>query len=258
VIAYKFLQPDRSGVLTSRLIRFTPPSDFNDPYEALPRVIGPSPETMRRQLRPGQDLASALARADAFVRSNGPPMVLREVSATFGALCLAGVADDPLLWGHYADGHRGFALGFDTAHEWFTQASPPDPVLDQIQEVTYQSDRPVIQMQDKIDRATMDGRELAKAMLFTKHESWRYESEWRLVRELRAATKVVMNPDGSATHLFEFPHEALSEVILGSRVADNVVTEVRRALATPEFRHVTLRQAGISEASFLLDIVDVK
>lgn len=211
-----------------------------------------------RRLPPGRDIEEALASAHEYAGEHGPRLIVREVSATFGALCLAGVPDDPLLWGHYADGHRGFALGFDTEHEWFQRASPPDSILNAILKVTYQAERPVVQMTDEIERAATGYGVYAKSMLFTKHQSWAYESEWRLVRELATASLVETTEDRATIHLFEFPPAALFEVVLGARVADNAVNEIVDILGRSDFSHVRLRRAHVSKSSYVLRIDDVE
>jgi hypothetical protein len=50
-----------------------------------------------------------------------------------GVACFSAAADNLLLWAHYADGHRGFCLEFDTS----------DPVFEKIQRVGYTQEWPV-------------------------------------------------------------------------------------------------------------------
>src|SRR5687768_765350 len=46
MILYKYLSADRIGVLRDRMIRFTQPGDFNDPFEFRPTIqqIAETPE----------------------------------------------------------------------------------------------------------------------------------------------------------------------------------------------------------------------
>ena len=41
-----------------------------------------------------------------------------------GVACFSEVVDNMLMWSHYADGHRGFCLEYDTNHEPFANAFP--------------------------------------------------------------------------------------------------------------------------------------
>jgi hypothetical protein len=38
MILYKYLHPDRIDVLTQKMVRFTQPGDFNDPFEFRPYI----------------------------------------------------------------------------------------------------------------------------------------------------------------------------------------------------------------------------
>ncbi|MDQ1185456.1 DUF2971 domain-containing protein [Agrobacterium larrymoorei] len=39
--------------------------------------------------------------------------IKKELSASFGIVCLSETWKEPLMWGHYADSHRGICLGFE-------------------------------------------------------------------------------------------------------------------------------------------------
>lgn len=179
------------------------------------------------------------------------------ISQEYGALCLAETSNDPLLWAHYADGHRGFAIGFDSGNSWFRlAANPHDPLLDEIQPVTYQSDRPVVPMIDPFEWSQDVMRLQLRGMLFTKHNSWQHEAEWRLVRPLASATQAVKAPAGKVIHLFAYPAEAVCEVIVGARASESLKAEIVNLLATPPFKRVCLRRAAVSRSSYLLNLDD--
>ena len=40
-----------------------------------------------------------------------------EIDKNKGMICFSGTWHNPLLWGHYADKHKGIALGFDISDE---------------------------------------------------------------------------------------------------------------------------------------------
>ena len=79
-----------------------------------------------------------------------------------GVLCFSLDRGNPLLWSHYADKHRGLALGFDV-DEGISR-----PII-------YRSTRPALGT--KADQ-------IANALLFTKYEDWRYEQEIRIYTNL--------------------------------------------------------------------------
>ena len=85
-----------------------------------------------------------------------------QMATQFGLLCFSRDWHNPLLWSHYADKHRGLALGFDVDEHI------PKPV-------TYRRTRPVL--------TTIDTK-VAKWLLFTKYADWSYEYEARIFTSL--------------------------------------------------------------------------
>ena len=263
-VLYKYMRPRWTSALAKRELRFTPPSEFDDLFEAFPRVSGLNRESVRKKLlqepelkRPGEDLDHLMRRATPFFEKKGPQMAQDEVSRTFGVLCLAGQPDNPLLWAQYSEGHRGFAIGFDSAHPWFNSWDPPMPPIDGLQEVVYARDRPMIRIggHDDFEKGELEAQ--ARAMVCTKFTSWQYEEEWRLIRPLDRADRVVAD-GGSPIHLFRFPSDAVVEVVIGARMTAPDRERLMNALATGELTDIRLRGARISATSFLLEIADLE
>jgi hypothetical protein len=98
----------------------------------------------------------ALAQPDQKVRM-ALRLFRREVSQHFGMVCFSLSWQNPLLWSHYGDRHRGMALGFDL-----------NPA--KCKKVKYVKERPQLR---KVDLT------VAHELLFTKYVDWRYEEEIR-------------------------------------------------------------------------------
>lgn len=94
----------------------------------------------------------------------------RVLSNTKGLISFSSTKNEPLLWGHYADSHRGMALGFDI----------DDSILSK---VTYHPTRPAIEV-DKNTGHPIDGNKVLDLMIANKSVKWRYEKEWRVFVEL--------------------------------------------------------------------------
>ncbi len=108
-----------------------------------------------------------------------------------GLLCFSRNWDNILLWSHYGASHTGVCLGFDI---------PDDHGLD----VHYQPNLLSIRKPEDITETLM------LAMLRTKHESWNYGQEVRLVVGIND------QPDESGLCWFDFgPDLELKEVIAG-------------------------------------------
>lgn len=110
-----------------------------------------------------------------------------EIGRGRGLLCFSRHWHNPVLWSHYAEGHRGLCLGFDV----------PD---DRPQAVDY------VEGPIRFTRIDLD---VANQMLFTKYEHWRYEEEFRMWANLE---------EKSGAHYFLGfgEHLRLSEVIAGA------------------------------------------
>lgn len=117
-----------------------------------------------------------------------------EFAKSTGLLCFSRHWRNPVLWSHYADGHRGLCLGFE--------------VTGDLVPVTYTPKRL------KSDLATMraGGSAARKHMLqvfTTKFSHWRYENEHRLFVKLK-------EKDERGLYSFGFRNQvALREVIVG-------------------------------------------
>lgn len=146
--------------------------ELNDPYELL-----------------AADLSDEALRA--------PYESMREqLSQTRGMICLSKVWDQPIMWSHYADRHRGLCLGCDI---------PDDAVFD----VRY-SDARVPFTRELLKHP--DPEEWMKRYLGTKHSAWAYEREVRIICSL--------DPDTAEDGLFFYEFDervVLREVILGVR-----------------------------------------
>lgn len=138
----------------------------------------------------------------------------------YGLLCFSLDWHNPLLWSHYADRHRGLALGFDVNERI-------------LKRVSYVKDRPV---PEKIDFETAD------RLLFTKYEDWRYEQEARIYTTLQ-------DPDPKTGLYFaDFGEQlVLREVIAGPLCA---VTKQELCDAAGSATEVEFKKAGLAFDTF--------
>ena len=87
-----------------------------------------------------------------------------------GCTCFSELNDNILLWSHYADGHKGICLEFDTSSPLFSKA----------RKVDYSSEFPKIDPVKFLYGSHEESVEEGQKPLFTKYEYWSYEKEWRL------------------------------------------------------------------------------
>jgi hypothetical protein len=91
-----------------------------------------------------------------------------------GVCCFSSVVDNPLLWSHYSDQHRGLCIGYGLNRT-------PRP---QLRKVVYGGSRTVAT--SLIAKALLENDPEAQELLdrdvlLRKASPWRYEREWRLL-----------------------------------------------------------------------------
>jgi len=145
---YHFLGPDDAlEDLDLERIKVATVNDLNDPFELLP---GLRERKDREERKPYYEIH-------------------KQISREYGLLCFSNNWEDPLLWGHYADKHRGVAIGFEV-------------LKDEILEVNYvgKKERPTFDLTDNSRR----NKELFLELFKIKYESWSYEDEVRILVKL--------------------------------------------------------------------------
>jgi len=234
-------------VLVEELARLGLPESFAKlvPYDVLRAVKVESLAYMKHVL------PAILERAKPTVGAK----VQKAVGERFGILCLSEVADNPLMWSHYADAHRGFVIEFDAAHEFFTGGGMSGAV-GRVLPVTYASERPGVTMFDPTLCAEDLGRRYVTDVLLTKSVDWAYEREWRMLLPLNDQ-KVPHVVEGGM-HLFRVPATAITRVIVGARCMQETRAAILAAIGVDRrLRHIRLAQARLSTSRYSIDIEDL-
>ena len=105
----------------------------------------------------------------------------------------------PVMWGHYADNHKGVCLEFKLFNEDGTNVfifSKEDKM--QVSEVTY-TDEPI----DILNMPLDEVRKLDVGLLSTKSERWAYEKEIRII--------------GNEKEFLKFNRNSLVNIIFGCK-----------------------------------------
>jgi hypothetical protein len=115
-----------------------------------------------------------------------------EVAPWIGLLSLSEVKDDILMWGFYANGHRGVCLEF--------LASSTTPFFGRTLPVQYEEKYPLVNFFDSTPE------EQIGTVLLTKSSHWKYEKEWRIIER-------------RGFGVYDYPPELLTAVILGAEMS---------------------------------------
>jgi len=148
----------------------------------------------------------------------------RTMNQRFGVLCFCRGWNNPLLWSHYADKHRGMCLGFEVED---------DTVLP----VQYVRDRPSIPYPFTEDLQTISDR-----LLWTKYIDWQYEEE------LRSWISLLERDPTSQLYFCDFREKLqLKEVIAGPLCE---VPEQRIHQALGDMKNVAVIKARLAFKTF--------
>ena len=201
----------------------------------------------RAQLTEEEEVALQ-ARIDAIQRDHGLRRLTWEQAVwSVGVLSLSEKRDCALMWSHYTAQHTGFVIGFDTAHPAWVESGRLNGPPGEPTKVLYSTERPNPGSMNEVT---------SEHIWYTKSQKWAYEHEWRVTRWISRAAKAVQSPDGDDIPLYEFPHEAVREVILGLR-ADMLELEILEIVTRPPYRNVAVSRAELDRRTFDLHIVPI-
>lgn len=120
-----------------------------------------------------------------------------EINEQRGLLCFSAKWNNPVMWSHYADKHKGICLGFDV-----DDAS--------VGPVSYSGKRLAVEI-EKLKSPRDFPLEYVTKLLFTKYSHWKYENEYRAF--------VALEEQDKATDLYfaDFSEAlTLKQVIVGA------------------------------------------
>ena len=283
---YKYVPPERFDILEKRRILITQPGAFNDLFEFLYGVsVGPKdwrhnrllhhtryarsselkrkedlaelsnlttpPDSYFEEHSAGADKASNRWAKALLVASDLVQILDRKV----GVLSLTSRPDNLLMWSHYTDDHKGFAIGFDEKHAFFANNANQLSLPNGVQPVRYRKRRKRISY-DAIDDLSI---------LFEKSVDWQYEAEYRMLMPLNEGTFLrssIRKPGYPfeevplPVFLFRFPAECIESIILGARFADIDRMRIERLCGSRQaLRHVQVYQARPHPTAYRIDIL---
>lgn len=274
-ILYKYCDTRGIDILQSLHLKVTPPIEFNDPFEFMPKLefrlnaesvakrmssisllkklwndfpvemdFGEFRTLYLRELnRPKSPHLKSTLKALQDTAAEARDGILMFMSSRFALACYSENPDSFLMWSHYTKGHQGIVVGFNVKNRFFAKGENLMPVV-------YRSER----MNASYDHRGLKFIEPNIALLRTKSPDWSYEREWRQIFSVRKCRKL-RTESGSVQYFQKVPARAVSCVILGVRCKQDTEAAVRELLRTKELRHVRLQRVVLHERDFRLKIV---
>lgn len=258
MIVYKYLHPNRVGVLTDGLIRFTQAAALNDPFESTP--IGTSlfkslVERQRELVKQSRFKLEGMDKVEveAFIIKKAREVeggIREQARQNYGILSVSLERSELLMWSHYCDSHRGFVVGFEGLHEYFQRGIPDK--RGGLREIRYTETRPVLPPMEDFHT-----QNVAEILLFSKSPHWRYERELRMLHNLKHADlRIEPEAGGDTVYLFKFPVETVREIILGCRMSDSLRQKIV-TVAKEKYPLARIFQAKVSDTEFKIVIEEV-
>ncbi|MDI1234283.1 MAG: DUF2971 domain-containing protein [bacterium] len=240
-----------SNILTERELFFSMPNKLNDPFDSLlPFRFEDKVLTKENSLKSiyfykklfnPRMSENELLQASLYDLDNTDwerrwkeylPRHRELVNLNWGVLSMASENHNLLMWSHYANGHQGFCIGFDTR------------ILCQVAECA------IMDMNYTNEFLLLPPYELGKdetdqivQLLITKSELWRYECEYRLLK-----FRTPMEPYRKLI----VPAEAYKELIFGASISIET-KKVMTDIATIKFPKMTIFQSEIDDNEFKLN-----
>lgn len=175
--------------LKNRILWFSKPSKFNDPFDCMAdfEITNISNDDWRKLLIAYKTSEYYDESKNSNYEEDGIPSeeikrksldTIKETLIEYrekvvnknGVACFAESVDDILMWSHYADGHHGFCLEYDTNFH-------PFDIKEKVFPVNYSENIPII---NPINIIINPGEMVLMELLKTKSSHWSYEKEWRL------------------------------------------------------------------------------
>lgn len=199
--------------------------------------------------------------SEAFgIMKQALPLAIEQVPSAIdkalGILSLTEKPDHPLMWSHYANNHSGLVIAFDETHEFFTaRRSEPDEIGG-LHKINYTIERPTFDV--LVEPNLEEPRVWMEKLFFTKSREWEYEQEWRMVKSLKDATKVIENTEGNI-HLYSLPPTCITGIILGQKMTANARSEIIEFVGNDNrYSHAAISEALSSGRDYKIEIVPIE
>jgi hypothetical protein len=194
--------------LINRIIYFSNPKNFNDPFDCFDtiNILEPTNEELSK-------VGDLLDNPSSIIQTNDPKKLLawskkewrrkrKTVLKHFGIACFSSIAkaENILMWSHYADKHQGFCLEFNTQFDPFSKA----------EEVIYSPRYIEVPASVLLKLQVNPDHQINVTKLWsdklTKSPCWEYEREYRLFDKTNKS--------------YEYDQSALSGIYFGLKMPE--------------------------------------
>ena len=241
-----FDSPHKYDIFTRSELYFARPSQFNDPFESKPRMVGLSTLKERqsfvnsyiaRELSDKKYKERQALKKQFLIRLSDQELVkkdIHELLDTYGIFSTAKKWDQCLMWSHYSDSHKGFCIGFEFDKIFDDDMGMPF-------EVKYAEGYP--EVEPELFERGRDGNneKLLETTVATKSFEWSYEEEVRYIKLARSGVSVI----------YKFQEQKVKELIIGACTSPVNKSELIKVV-TKYMPWVNIYQAMLSSSKYEL------
>jgi hypothetical protein len=249
-----------SQIIRDRVLYFSNPKDFNDPWDCRPwfdvdALANPTVlerhvswyERVTRTHRPDIPVEE-MRRTSEIIRSD--PTFLRErisevaraietaIHDRYRVYCLGSTPTSELMWAHYAAKHTGICLEFQSRNLLFCHTL----------KIHYQKSYPIFDL-------TSDTVDDNLATLLIKSAAWQYEGEYRLVAQ-EESSAIGADTLLTRNHFIDLPENALVAVIIGC-LAPGATEQTVKDLVRQSGGQISVKRAIRARDQYRLKLVQV-
>lgn len=215
-------------VLTEGTMKFTKPSEFNDPFDCAPdheshnikEFVSSRPDLIEKvvqfnRVSPDKIESEKLLMIKRLKTAINNGEFGQKASDSVGICSLTRDPLNLLMWAHYSKDHTGFVVEFNIPLESFYPINNDIKYFEWLipQKVEYQETKPVVNFSD-------DQNTKIKKQFLIKGDVWSYEQEERVIDYIR----------GSGIHKFD-QNAILSSVIVGMKMESPEYMRIKKILA---------------------------
>lgn len=276
MILYKYVKSDGIDIIKKLRLKVCDAASFNDPFELLPSIVDVSQQEILRAVTQNEEYMRRLydmgilekrvnvsfdefkkrAQSKEFISSfigrlnlsfrNISIKLRRQTGEVFliTSFCAESKKkqDEILMWSHYAEGHLGLRIAFESKYLEINDAA--------LIKMNYEVKRLKLRPIDYWLGGKKVLEQTIEKMLQVKSSAWLYENEYRLLVSPRVCDFI------SGNAFFPIDRRAILRVDCGLRSTKEIILEIKNLVSGNLGSNVPVRKAEIDEHEFKMKYVE--
>jgi len=220
-------------IFEDKTLRFSSPLIFNDPFELRPHI--------KKMVSTDNNIVHKLVFSHLNTTKQAHKFhdtTVTKLSNDIGILCLSGIKDHLVMWGNYADNHKGIVIEFDKEHSFFSPDCKRLNFIHQLKKVVY--------LEQKISMNSDEWEENERTFL-AKSKHWEFEEEYRMTVLLEENDR---NPN---RFNLEFPSNLIKSVYIGCKAKNETIEYIKNLKVQEQWKHLNIYNMMIDEREYKLN-----